>query len=114
MEQMKTEVEECLAGRLVWAGNLTVNGEEMKGVAVEIAPENLAGKSLPMYEGVAIVPVADYEGLFEIAMAAKEVVPCVSELVEASREVLEMMARKPGGKDMKDIARVFGRLHCAL
>jgi hypothetical protein len=52
--------------------------------------------------------------LKEIAMAANEIMPCVNELVEASRDVLGMMAREPGGKDMKDIARVFGRLHCAL
>lgn len=52
--------------------------------------------------------------LKEIAMAANEVMPSINELVEAAKEVLEMMSLPPGGKDMRDIARVFGRLHLAL
>jgi hypothetical protein len=51
-----------LIGSLVWAGNLTVNDEKMTGVAVSISPENLAGKPLPMYQEVAIVPAARLAG----------------------------------------------------
>jgi hypothetical protein len=54
------------------------------------------------------------EYLKGIAIAANEILPSVNELVDASRDVLEMMSREPGGKDMNDIARVFGRLYCAL
>jgi hypothetical protein len=43
-----------------------------------------------------------------------EVMRSVIELVYAARDVREMMSRPPGGKDMRDIARVFARLHLAL
>jgi hypothetical protein len=51
-----------LVGRLIWAGNLTVNGEDMAGVAVEISPDNLRGKPMPMYQEVEIVPAALLDG----------------------------------------------------
>lgn len=52
--------------------------------------------------------------LKEIAMAANEVMPSINELVGAAKDVLEIMSLPPSGKDMRDIARVFGRLHLAL
>jgi hypothetical protein len=43
-----------------------------------------------------------------------EVMRSVIELVYAARDVREIMSRPPGGKDMRDIAQVFARLHLAL
>lgn len=45
-----------IVGRLVWAGDLTVNGEDMAGCAVEVSRELLAAASIPMYQDVAIIP----------------------------------------------------------
>ena len=76
--------EDRPSGKLVWAGNLTVNGEEMTGVAVEISPENLAGKPLPMYQDVAIVPAKDWKKLADAALWLREQ---RDNLAEALREM---------------------------
>lgn len=47
---------ECLIGRLVYAGDLTVNGETVSGVMVEISRETLAAQPIPMYQRMAVVP----------------------------------------------------------
>jgi len=60
--QEEIDLLDRIVGRVVWAGNLTVNDEEMTGVAVEISPEKLGGKPLPMYQEVAIIPVAELDG----------------------------------------------------
>ncbi len=52
----------CLIGRLVWAGDLTVNGESISGVTVEIDRNTLASQQIPMYERVAVVPAELLDG----------------------------------------------------
>jgi len=51
-----------LTGRPIYAGNLTVNGDEITGIAIEISKEALMGAdSLLLYQECIILTVAEYQ-----------------------------------------------------
>jgi hypothetical protein len=50
-----------LVGRLIFAGDLEINGEQMTGCALDIDRETLiAAKKLPMYRDCIILPMDEY------------------------------------------------------
>ena len=61
-----------LVGRLVFAGDLEVNGEEISGCALDIdRPTLIAAKSLPMYERCVILTAAELRKMEAVIEAAK-------------------------------------------
>jgi malate synthase len=61
-----------LGGRLIFAGDLEVNGEEISGCALDIDRATLiAAKSLPMYERCVIVTAAELQKMEAVIEAAR-------------------------------------------
>ncbi len=104
----------CLIGRLVYAGDLTVNGETVSGVAVEIDREALASQPIPMHERMAVVPAElaegwtvkyeDWKRLADaaawLARACKDRLPCghfakLDQEYTAVREILSPTRNQP-------------------
>jgi hypothetical protein len=63
---------EPIEGRLVVAGDLSVNGESLSGVAIEIPPDKLKGVALALYKGVTILPPGHFAKLDEEYSAVKD------------------------------------------
>ena len=55
---------QLLIGKLIYAGNLTVNGEEITGCAIEIDRDKLESiQSLPMYFECIILPISEFQSI---------------------------------------------------
>ena len=56
--------QKLLIGKLIYAGNLTVNGEEITGCVIEIDREILESiQSLPMYQECVILPITEFQAI---------------------------------------------------